>query len=69
MKSGGGGGDVTVTARVTDLLRPAENPVTVTLYVPSPVHGDSPGKTVETGDGKGGLARGALENRQTRRIG
>jgi len=37
VKSGGGGGDVTVTARVTDLLRPAENPVTVTLYVPSPV--------------------------------
>ena len=27
----------TVTARVTDLLRPGENPVTVTLYVPRPV--------------------------------
>src|SRR6266700_3983059 len=34
VKSGGGGGDVTVTARVTDLLRPGENPVTVTCYVP-----------------------------------
>ena len=30
VKSGGGGGDVTVTARVTDLLRLPENPVTVT---------------------------------------